>query len=234
MSSNEITYEFKIKDILFFLVTEKIENISQFRILNLLNQTRLRNRQEAANVVFFVNVRVKIIHDKRHKSFFLNSEEKAFFCLHKEYNLSEIINRKLSQQKCDSFTMKRRVNRLTYELDIFKRWRIHSVIFVTQLELIADDSYKRLKSNHFDFVFVERDISIEKFYEIEQILVKRVRQYEKIKINQYLIRWKEYESEFDEWKNIFDLNNCIELVKNFERKEETRSRKNRVNSSHQQ
>ncbi len=130
--------------------------------------------------------------------------------------------------------MKRRVNRLAYKLDIFKRWRIHSVIFVTQLEFIADDSYKRSRSNHFDFVFVERNTSIEKFYEIEQILVKRVRQYEKINVNQYLIRWKEYESEFDEWKNIFDLNNCIELVKNFERKEKTRSRKNSVNSSQQQ
>jgi hypothetical protein len=67
LSSNEIIYEFKIKDTLFFLITVKIENLSQFKILNLLNQTKLRSRRKATNVVFFVDVRVKIIHDKRHK-----------------------------------------------------------------------------------------------------------------------------------------------------------------------
>jgi hypothetical protein len=44
LSSNEITYEFKIKDILFSLIIEKIENTSQFKILNLLNQTKMKNR----------------------------------------------------------------------------------------------------------------------------------------------------------------------------------------------
>jgi hypothetical protein len=48
LSLNEITYEFKIRDTLFFLITEKIENISQFKILNLLNQTRMQNRQKVS------------------------------------------------------------------------------------------------------------------------------------------------------------------------------------------
>jgi hypothetical protein len=238
LSSNEITYEFKIKDTLFCLIAEKIKNTFRFKILNLLNQIRLRNRQKATNVVFFANVKVKIIHDRRHKSLFLNSEKKTFLRLHKEYNLSEVINRKLSQQRCDSFTMKRRVEQLAYELDILKRWKIHSMIFVTQLEFTTDDSYERSKSNHFDFVFVKRDISIEKFYEVEQVLIKRTRQYETIKINQYLIRWKNYDFKFDEWKIIFDLNNCIKLMKEFEREEitrkRTRSRKKRVNDSQHQ
>jgi hypothetical protein len=245
LSSNEITYEFKIRDILFFLITEIIENTPRFKILKLLNQTRLRNRQEATNVVSFANVKVKIIHDKRHRSLFLNSKKKVFLRLHKEYNLSEIINKKLSQQKCDSFTVKRRVERLTYELELSKTWRIHLVIFVTQLESASDDSYKRSKSNYSDFIFVESDTETFKFYEIERVLAKRIRQYEKIKINQYLIRWKDYESEFDEWKSISNLKNCMSLVEYFEQKKrirtqttrsqkETRSRRNRVNVSRHQ
>ncbi len=175
LSSNEITYEFKIKDILFCLIVEKIKNTSWFKILNLLNQTKLRNRQRATNVVFFINVEIKIIYNKRHKSLFLNSEKKTFFRFHKKYNLFEVINRKLSQQKCDSFTMKQRVKRLTYKLDIFKKWKIHSMIFVTQFELTTNDLYKRFKSNYFNFVFVKKNISIEKFYEVEQMLIKWTR-----------------------------------------------------------
>jgi hypothetical protein len=136
--------------------------------------------------------------------------------------------------------MKRRVKRLAYELDLSTRWKIYSIIFVTQLKSASKDSYRRARSNHSDFVFVEKDISIEKFYEIEQVLIKRTRQYAITKINQYLIKWKNYESKFDEWRSIFDLINCIDLMKNFEQQKETRSRKqtrsrkNRVNNSRHQ
>ncbi len=198
LSSNEITYEFKIKNTLFFLIIEKIENISQLKILNLLNQIRMKNRQKTTNAIFFANVKIKIIHDRRHKSLFLNSKNKTFLRFHKKYTLFEIINKKLFQQKCDSFTVKRRVKRLAYEFELFKTWRIHSVVFVTQLESASDDSYKRFKFDHLDFVFVKKNIETNKFYEIERILNKRTRQYEKIKMNQYLIRWKRYESEFNE------------------------------------
>ncbi len=87
----------------------------------MLQKIRLKNRQKAADAVFFVNVKVKIFHDKRHKSLFLKSEKKTFLRFHKEYNLSEIINKKLSQQKCDSFIIKRRVDRLAYELNLSSR-----------------------------------------------------------------------------------------------------------------
>jgi hypothetical protein len=235
--SNELMYDFKLRNTLFALtnkLTSKQFTTSSFKILHMLNDMRIRNRQKTTNAVFFANVKVKIIHDKRHKFLFLNSEEKMFLRLHKKYNLFEIINRKLSQQKCDSFVIKRRVRRLTYELELFKRWKIHSSVSITQLKSTSNDSYKRSRSNHFDFVFVENDTKTLTFYEIKRILTKRTRQYEKIKMNQYLIKWKEYASEFDEWKNIFDVKICIALIKNFERREshrETRSRKKCVNDS---
>jgi hypothetical protein len=239
--SNKLMYDFKIRNTLFVITDRSIsEQFTIFsKILDMLRNTRFRNRQETTDAVSFVNVKVKIIHDKRHKSLFLNSKKKVFLRLHKKYSLSEVINKKLSQQRCDSFTIKRRVKRLAYELDIFKNWRIHSVISITQLEFVSKNSYKRFKFDHFDFVFVEDDTENFKLYEIKRMLTKRTRQYEKIKMNQYLIRWKEYESEFDEWRNISDLKNCIDLIKDFEREDKTRSqkktrwRKKRVNSSHQ-
>jgi hypothetical protein len=232
LCSNQLIYDFKVRNIFSSLIAEKFENTSRFKILNLLNQIRLRNRQETTDVVSFVNAKIKIIHDRRHKSLFLNSEKKAFLRFHKKYNLFEVINRKLSQQRCDSFTVKRRVKRLTYKLELSKTWRIHLVIFVTQLESTLDDSYKRLRSNHSEFIFVEEDTETYKFYKIERILNKRTRQYENIKIDQYLIRWKEYESEFDEWKNVAKLQNCIRLVEDFEiEHEKTTSTRRRVKKS---
>jgi hypothetical protein len=146
--------------------------------------------------------------------------------------------------------VKRRVKRLAYELELFKTWRIHSVMFVTQLESASEDSYKRFKFDHFDFVLVKKNIETNKSYEIKRILNKRTRHYEKIKMNQYLIRWKKYESEFNEWKNVSKLKHCIDLIKDFEHEtrsqiktnsqiktrlqKKTRSRKNRVNNLHQQ
>jgi hypothetical protein len=199
--SNELIYEFKVKDIFFALFTsENFRNISISKILQILEKIRLRNRQKAVDAVFFVNVKVKIFHDKRHKSLFLKSEEKVFFRLHKDYNLFEIINKKLSQQKCDSFIIKRRVDRLAYKLNLFSRWKIHLVISMTQLEFVSNDFYNRLRSDHLDSVFVKKDIFINKFYEMKKVLVKRIRKYENFSADQYLIKWKEYESEFDEWR----------------------------------
>ncbi len=112
-----------MRDILFALFTfEDFKNASsKSKIREMLQKIRLRNRQEAVDAVFFVNVKVKILHDKRHKSLFLKSEKKTFLRLHKEYNLPEIINKKLSQQRCDLFIIKRRVDRLVYELDLLKK-----------------------------------------------------------------------------------------------------------------
>jgi hypothetical protein len=189
LSSNELIYGFKVRDTLFALFTSgNFKDISTSKILQILEEIRLRNRQEAVDAVFFVNVKVKILHDKRHKPLFLKSGEKVFLRLHKGYNLSGIINKKLSQQRCDSFIIKRRVDRLAYELDLSKRWRIHSVIFVTQLESVFEDSFKRLRFNHSDYIFVEGDISINKFYEVEKVLVKRIRKYGNFSVDQYLIR----------------------------------------------
>ncbi len=146
----------------------------------------------------FANAKAEIIHDKRHKPLFLNPGEKAFLRLHKGYNLPGPSNKKLSQQRCGPFTIKRRVGRLTYELDLPARWKIHPVISVTPLEPASDDSVKRVRPSHPDSVFVEGDMETEKSYEVEKILAKRTRQYGHSKVNQYLGRWLGYDPEFDE------------------------------------
>ena len=44
--------------------------------------------------------------------------DKAFLKLHKGYKVPSQENRKLSNQRCGSFLMKKRVERLSYELNL--------------------------------------------------------------------------------------------------------------------
>lgn len=54
--------------------------------------------------------------------------------------------------------------------------------------------WKRLTSNYWDFVEIDKDIEEWKFYEIEKILKKQITK-RKIK---YLIRWLDWNSEWNE------------------------------------
>ena len=88
-------------------------NSATNNILNL----RMKNRQKTVNVISFANAHMKIRYDARHKSLFFRSDEKVFLRLHKSYEVNEQ-HKKLENQRCDLFLVKRRVNRFTYELDI--------------------------------------------------------------------------------------------------------------------
>ena len=81
------------------------------------------------------------------------------------------------------------------------------------------DFYNRFRSNHFDVVEIKSTSNIfwKKFYEIKKLIKRKDRKYDKIKIMKYLIRWLNYESEFDEWKSLSILANFMTLMKNYEK-----------------
>ena len=64
------------------------------------------------------------------------------------------------------------------------------MVFVAQLKsaLSTDDSYDRERSTHSNVVRVEGDTKIEKSYEVEKIIVKRIRKYERTSVTQYRIK----------------------------------------------
>ena len=63
---------------------------------------------------------MKIRYDFQHKLLLLRFENKTYLKLHKKYEIVEQ-HKKLNNKKCKSFLIKRRVDRFTYELDIFFR-----------------------------------------------------------------------------------------------------------------
>jgi hypothetical protein len=142
-----------------------------------------------ANFIDFVNVKAKILYDNHHKLMTFNIEDKVYLQLHRDYFLSEDENFKLSNQRSDSYTVLRRVDSLTYELNMSITSRVHSVISVAQLKSASDmNPFNKSRSNNSDPVEMKDDIATKKFYEVERILKKRTQKYEKITIIQYLVK----------------------------------------------
>ncbi len=147
-------------------------------------------RKDVIDVIDFANVRFKVIYDDKHKSFAFNSKNKVYLRLHREYSLSKKSNFKLSNQRSDSYVIKRKMKNAVYELILSQNARIHFVIFIAQLKSAKDDSdsFNRLRSINSESVDMNDDISIKRFFEVKKILKKRTRKYEKINVVQYLIK----------------------------------------------
>ena len=112
LSLNEIIYDFKIRDVFIEIVNNEIS-------INLnLAALRLKYKKKAADVIAFVNAKVKIYHNARHTPLLLNVEDYVYLRLHHEYHLSNRPNKKLFQQRCEPFLMKKRIKRFAYELDL--------------------------------------------------------------------------------------------------------------------
>ncbi len=141
------------------------------------------------NVIDFVSAKAKIIYDDHHKALIFNIEDKAYLRLHHEYFLLEKKNSKLSNQRSDSYIILRKIDNLAYELNLSATFCIHSIIFIAQLESTSDsDSYERSRSINLESIEMKDDIVDKKSYEVERILKKRNKKYEKITMIQYLVK----------------------------------------------
>jgi hypothetical protein len=180
-SLNQTLYEMNIRSQIMLLVED-------FRK----NQQHLREiiRKDVADVIDYVNARFKIIYDEKHKLLAFNSDDKVYLRLHREYILSEKDNHKLFNQRSGSYVIKRKIENAVYELILLENARIHSVISIAQLKSAKDDSdfFDRSRSINPDLVKMKENTSTKRSYEVERILKKRIRKYEKITVKQYLIK----------------------------------------------
>ena len=109
---NEICYNFKIRDLFIEIVDFDISVELNLAFL------RLKYRRKVIDVIVFVNVKVKIYHDARHTSLLLNVDNYVYLRLYHDYHLFNRSNKKLFQQRCESFLMKKRVKRFVYDLNL--------------------------------------------------------------------------------------------------------------------
>jgi hypothetical protein len=208
-SSNEILYEMNTRSHLSLLKEDE----------TVINNELIRDiiRKDVADVIDFVNAHSKIIFDRKHQSLVFNSDDKIYLRLHHEYFLSKKNNFKLFNQRSDSYTIKRKIENAVYELNLSQNSRIHSVIFIAQLKSTLDsDSFNRFKSINSDSIETEDDTLRKKSYEIERILKKRSRKYDRITIIEYLMQWKNWESKHNSWVSRKDCENVADLILKFE------------------
>ena len=159
------------------------------------------------------------MYDARHIFLLFKSNEKAYFRLHHEYILSDKFNRKLFNQRCDFFLIQKRVDRLIYQLILSSQWKMHSIISITQLKFYSNEnSYQRFKSDYLDEIKIKKlsNTTSEKNYEMKNLINRRQKTFDKTTIKQYLIHWKDYEFEYDEWKFIIKLIDFLKLIEQYE------------------
>jgi hypothetical protein len=177
----------------------------------------VRTRKKIADSLTWTQVRMKSHYDRKHQSLNMKIEDFALLRLHKEYNISisKILERKLSQQYAKSFRILEKIESLVYRLNISQHWRIHSVISITQLESALNsimNLYNKSRSNKSKSVYMKENTENVKSFEMKRLINKRniAREIE------YLLRWKDYDSEWNEWRNLDELQNFLDLIEDYE------------------
>lgn len=181
-------------------------------------QQKIQFRKEAAEALSFANTMTKTHYDNKRLPLFLKPGDMAYLRLHHGYTIAGKPNRKLGQQRVGPFRVMRRVGRLAYELELPSNFRIHPVVSIAQLEpaLSESDPYGRPRPDHPDAIVVDGDTEEWKSYEIERVLDKRERRYGRKTVIEYLVRWKGYGSEFDQWYGLDLLDNATGLIDDYE------------------
>lgn len=216
-SPNEVVYGFRLRETLDLAsLTNQRTLLDPETLTTIRNTTRIDVRDSIA----FAAMAIKDIYDSCHQKKSFRAGNAVNLRLYRGYTLPAIRNKKIGQQFVGPLTVKRRVGRLAYELDIPANWKIHPTVSVAQLEpasTLQQDPYDRLRPDHRGPVHVEGDTEHEKSYEIDALLGKRTtKRYGKSK-NQYLVRWKGYGPEWDEWYGEDELSNAKELVEDFDK-----------------
>ena len=171
-------------------------------------------REKIVNVIIFAQMNVKHYYDRKHQLLIMKKNDYAFIRLHRNYKISitNVLDKKYNYQFVNLFKILQKIDVLIYRLNLFSHWRIYSILNVAQLKStfsLANNFYRR----HSNFIFVENDIFIVKFFEIKRLLNKRQI---KTRESKYLIRWKNYESKKNVWKNLLELKYAMNLIRNYE------------------
>jgi transposase InsO family protein len=176
----------------------------------------LEARVEASDALDFAAMNMKFHYDRKHTAMFLASGDWALLRLHRGYSIPSVHNRKLDQQYAGPFKVLEKVGRLAYKLKIPDHWRIHNVFSIAQLEPApppGSDPYSRPVPDHPGAVIPGTNI-----YEVERLLDKRVIRKGRGYSTQYLLRYKGYGPEHDEWCRVQDLQDCSDLIDEYEQR----------------
>lgn len=159
---------------------------------------------------------MKHYYNKTHTSRYFQLSNMINLCLHWGYFLLSIENKKLNQQFVSSLHITEWIGWLAYHLNISASWKIHNVIFIAHLESVTSvkkDSYCCSQPDHSEAVIMSSDAEPE--WEIERFIWQCTHWKEQGFVTEYLAQWLSYDSEFNSWINVKNLNKAKELMNEF-------------------
>ena len=163
---------------------------------------------------------VLLQYNRHHISLLLNLKNLVMLKLHHEYHVSDVKNKKLFIQWVNCFSIKQQISLLAYKLKLSANMKIHSVIFITNLESVLPDEnlYKQSHNDHLLSVEKDWDINDEwKSFYIKKLLDCHLCCYKCDKqIIEYLVKWTDYRPEFNEWYEEDLLDNAVKLMLEYE------------------
>ncbi len=113
-------------------------------------------------------------------------------------------SKKLNNKSIEPFKIKRNIKRISYELDLLKKMRIHSVFHAFMLQCC---------NQSIPLQIIKTFVELNEEYKVEDILKKWM-------INKkahYLIKWREYNTSENTWKPQENLKNCTRALWHLEK-----------------
>jgi len=123
---------------------------------------------------------------------------------------------KLAQQRAGPFEIIKVVGKNAYKLKLPVTWKIWPVISIVYLDPAPreEDPFERTAPPPPPIVRAADDPEAE--WEVAAVVKKQVLRRGRSAKVQYLVRWKGFGPEYDEWKEEEELDGCAELVKEYE------------------
>lgn len=142
----------------------------------------------------------------------------TLFRLHRKYSISftEQLKKKLFQQFVKSFKIFQKIENLASKLKILVHWQIHSIFIIVQLKSVLfskTNFYERQKTRPLP-VHVDDDTDFVKNFVLKKIVDFR----QSVREKKYFVKWKNYDSEKNVWRNFFEMKNALNLIRKYEEK----------------
>jgi Integrase zinc binding domain/Chromo (CHRromatin Organisation MOdifier) domain len=152
--------------------------------------------------------------DKRSTPLSLAVGDKVYLRLHHGYTLPSTVKAKIGQQRAGPFPIDAIIGKNAYRLRLPSTWKIWPVISVVFLEpaTAGEDPFARTPAPA-PAVVVEGDVD-DSSYEVSAIVKKRYNR--RRRTTEYLVRWKDYGAEHDQWFDEDELHHCRQLVFEYE------------------
>jgi len=206
MAPNEILFGFKLRDSIGALA----RNITPGEDLSA-PVLRSLARADAEDASRHATYHMARNYNRKHKDLSLAVGDKAYIRLGAGYKLRGIPKAKLGLQRVGPFAILEKVGGLAYKLDLPGGWKIHPVISVVHLEPAKEDPFDREVAPP-----PPLEVEGEEWWKIEAVIRQEMRGRGRNRRVHYLVRWKGYGPEFDEWLPVEEMEHSGELVAEFE------------------